>query len=81
MRLVNWSITACTTSALCVCLVVAVMFIGGLEEISFGRFIALLFVLTMALVVIGLVLFLLEVRVASRTLRVRYELLEGDNKS
>jgi hypothetical protein len=78
MGLVNWAITLCTTSALCVCLVVAVMFIGGLEEISFGRFIAALFVLTMVLVVGGLVLFLLEVRVAGRTLRVRYELLEGD---
>ena len=78
MKLVNWAITACTASALCVCLVVAIMFIGGLADISFGRFIAGLFVLTMALLVTGLVLFLLEIRMASRTLRVRYELLEND---
>jgi len=77
MKLVNWSITFCTASVLTVCLVVAVMFIGGLAEISFGRFIAGLFVLTMALLVIGCVLFLLEVRLASRTLRVHYELLES----
>jgi len=76
MKLVNWSITSCTASAACVCLVVAAMFVGGLTDVGVGRFIALLFVLTMALVMLGLVLFLLEVRMASRTLRVRYELLE-----
>jgi hypothetical protein len=78
MKLVNWSITACTAALLCTCLVVAIMFIGGLGEISFGRLIAALFVLTMALLVTALLLFLLEVRMASRTLRVRYELLEDD---
>ena len=76
MKLVNWSITACTASAACVCLVVATMFVGGVSDIGLGRAIALLFVVTMALVMLGLVLFLLEVRMASRTLRVRYELIE-----
>ena len=78
MKLVNWSITACTASALCICLVVAIMFVGGLGEIGAGRFIAALFVMAMALLTTALVLFLLEVRMASRTLRVHYELLEGD---
>ena len=78
MKLVNWSITLCTASVLTVCLVVAVLFIGGLADISYGRFIAALFVLTMALVVAGCILFLLEVRLASRTLKIRYELLEAD---
>lgn len=76
MKLVNWSITSCTASAACVCLVVATMFVGGLTDVGVGRFIALLFVLTMALVMAGLILFLLEVRMAARTLRVRYELIE-----
>jgi hypothetical protein len=78
MKLVNWSITACTASALSICLVVAIMFVGGLGEIGVGRVIAALFVLAMALLTMALILFLLEVRMASRTLRVRYELLEGD---
>jgi hypothetical protein len=78
MKLANWSITLCTTSALCVCLVVAILFIGGLENSSFGGYIAALFVITMALLVIGLVLFLLEVRIAGRSLKVRYELLDVD---
>jgi TM2 domain-containing membrane protein YozV len=78
MQLVNWSITACTASALSICLVVAVMFVGGLGEIGVGRVIAALFVLAMGLLTAALILFLLEVRMASRTLRVRYELLEED---
>lgn len=76
MKLADWSITLCTASALCVCLVVGILFIGGLERISFGQYIAALFVLTMALMVVGLVLFLLEVRIAGRSLKVRYELLD-----
>jgi uncharacterized ion transporter superfamily protein YfcC len=36
---------------------VAILFIGGLEESSFGQYIAALFVLTMALMVLGLILF------------------------
>jgi hypothetical protein len=54
------------------------MFVGGLGEIGVGRVIAALFVLAMALLTLSLILFLLEVRMASRTLRVRYELLEDD---
>ena len=75
MRLVNGSITLCTASALFVCLVVAVLFVGGLADVYVGRPIALLFILAMALLIVGLVLFLLEVRTAARTLRVREELL------
>jgi hypothetical protein len=78
MKLANWSIAVCTASALCVCLVVAILFIGGLEESSFGQYIAALFVLTMALMVLGLILFLVEVRIAGRSLKVRYELLDVD---
>lgn len=75
MKMVNWAITLCTASALTVCLVVAILFIGGVAEYSFGRVIAALFVLTMAFLVGGLILFLLEIRIASRSLTVRYELL------
>ena len=77
MKMVNWSISACTASALVICLVVAIMFVGGVAEIGIGQAIAALFVLAMALLVASLVLFLLEVRMAARTLRVHYELLEG----
>ena len=77
MTLVNWSITGCTASALFVCLVVAILFVGGLAEVSFGRPIAVLFIIAMLLLIGSLLLFLLEIRIAARTLRVRQELL-GD---
>jgi hypothetical protein len=75
MKLVNGSITGCTASALFVCLVVAILFVGGLAEVNVGEAIALLFILAMAFLIGGLVLFLMEVRMAARTLRVRDELL------
>jgi hypothetical protein len=77
MKMVNWSISACTASALIICLVVAILFVGGVAEIGIGQAIAALFVLAMGLLVASLVLFLLEIRMAARTLRVHYELLEG----
>jgi Protein of unknown function (DUF2721) len=76
MRLINSAITASTAGVLCVCLVVALMFIGGLTDVSFGRVIAAMFVITMGLITIGLILFLFEIRIAARALRVRHELLE-----
>jgi hypothetical protein len=79
MKLVNWAITACTASALFVCLVVAIMFIGGLGDVNSGRLIAILFIIAMALLIVGLVLFLLEIRLAARTLRVRYDLLGSES--
>ena len=81
MKLANWSIALCTASALCVCLVVAILFIGGLEDSSFGQYIAALFVLTMALMVMGLLFFLVEVRIAGWSLKVRHGQLDLDIES
>jgi hypothetical protein len=77
MKLANWAITLCTASALFVCLVVAILFVGGLAEVSFGQMIAVLFILAMAMLTGGLILFLLEVRLAARSLRVHYELIRS----
>jgi hypothetical protein len=71
----NLAISACTASALFVCLVVAILFVADLAAFSFGRPIALLFILAMALLIAGLVLFLYEIRLAMRSLRLRRELL------
>ncbi len=80
MTLVNWSITACTASALFICLVVAILFVADLANVRFGGEIAVLFILAMALLIAGLVLFLLEIRQAARSLRVRYELLDAPSE-
>lgn len=76
MRLVNASITTCTASALFVCLVVALLFVADLGEVRFGTPVALLFILAMALLIVALVLFLLEIQLAAKSLRIRQELLE-----
>jgi hypothetical protein len=70
MRVVNWSLTCCTAGALFVCVLVGILFVAGLAKIGFAKLIAFLFVLTMLLLVAGLLLFLYEVRLATRALKI-----------
>jgi hypothetical protein len=71
MTVVNLSLSACTSAALFVCVLVAMMFTANLADVAFGRPVAWLFVLTMLLLILGLVLFLWEVRLAMKALRIR----------
>ena len=71
MRVVNQAISACTASALFVCLVVALLFVADLTEFAFGQIVAVLFIVTMLFLIVGLVLFLYEIRLAMRSLRAR----------
>jgi hypothetical protein len=71
MTVVNLALSACTAAALFVCVLVALLFVADLAGIAFGRPVAWLFVIAMLLLISGLVLFLWEVRLASRALRVR----------
>lgn len=70
MRVVNWSLTCCTAGALFVCVLVGILFVAGVGKIGFAQLIAILFVLTMTLLVVGLLLFLYEVRLATRALKI-----------
>ncbi len=70
MRVVNWSLSCCTAGALFVCLVVAILFVADLAQIAFARPIAMLFILAMMLLIVGLILFLYEVRLAMAALRI-----------
>lgn len=76
MSVINWALFLCTASAILICLVVALMFVSDLAELGFGRAVAVIFILAMALLVTGLALFLLEVRISIHTIHVRDELLE-----
>ncbi len=73
MVLANLSITACTAAALLVCVLVATLFIADLADFAFARPIAWLFVGAMGLLIVGLSLFLWEIRLAMRALRIRRE--------
>ena len=77
MKVANYAISACTASALFTCLVVAILFVADLSEFAFGQAVAILFIVTMLLLIAGLVLFLYEIRLAMRSLHVRRELLPG----
>jgi hypothetical protein len=70
MRVVNWSLSCCTAGALFVCVVVAILFVADLAKIAFARPIALLFILAMLLLIVGLILFLYEVRLATKALKI-----------
>lgn len=71
MKVANLAISCCTASALFVCLVVAILFVSDPDGLAFGRPIALLFIVAMLLLIAGLILFLYEVRLAMRSLRLR----------
>ena len=70
MGVVNWSLTCCTAGALLVCVVVAILFVADLAKFAFAQLIAVLFIVAMLLLIVGLLLFLYEVRLATRALKV-----------
>lgn len=78
MRLANAAIALMVASAIVVCLLVALLFITQLVGFPFRVAVAIAFVLSMALLIAGLILFLIEINVALSGLRVREELLERE---
>lgn len=75
MTIVNWSIGLAAASGMAVALVVVSLFLAELLHVNLGTLIALLFIGAMLLVVAALALFLIEVHLAARTIRVRDEVL------
>lgn len=81
ITVVNQAISACTASALFVCLVVGILFVADLADIAWGRPLAVLFVVAMLLLTVGLLLFLYEIRLAARSLRVRQDYMPHRRKA
>jgi hypothetical protein len=73
MTLVNFALSACTVAALFVCVLVAMLFVAALSDFALERPIAWSFVAAMVLLILGLILFLWEVRLAMRALRIHRE--------
>jgi|SRR5580658_1578778 hypothetical protein len=69
-RLLGSSITMCTICALLVCMVVVALFVAAFVNIHLSLVIAILFVVAMFSFIAGLLLFLREVFVATRALRI-----------
>ena len=68
-RLIHWAITLGTTSALLVCLLIAVGFVGYLFEFRVGPLVAVLFIAAMAAYVGALLCLLREVGIGIAMLR------------
>ncbi len=78
MAATNRAISLCTMAALLVCIVVAILFIGDLFPMRWTGVVAVLFILAMALLIGGLMLFLMEVQIALKSVRVRAAVLTGE---
>ncbi len=80
MAVVHWSISLCTAAALFICVLIAALFLSDLGNVSLGFGVALLFILVMGLLISGLILFMVEIYLATRSVRVSRELLRGQPK-
>ena len=70
MRICHLSIGLCTASALLICLVVMILFVASLNAMDFTVPVSLLFIFAMLCLTAGLMLFLSEVTIATRWVRV-----------
>lgn len=68
-RQIHWALTAGTTAAILVCLLIAVAFVGYLFGANFGAAVAVLFILAILAYVVALLFFLREIFLAIGTLR------------
>ena len=70
MAICHWAIGLCTTAALLICLVVMILFVADIVAIKFAMPISLLFIAAMVSLTCGLLLFLAEITIATRSVRV-----------
>lgn len=77
---INAALVLCVSSAVAVCLVVALLFVARIVNLHIGTAVALLFIVAMLMLTAGLILFLVEVRMSLGAVHVRAELLEREGK-
>jgi len=76
--LINWAIRLCVSGMLTVCLVIVALFVGDFVSFNISAVIAILFVISMLLIIGGLIFLLREIGVSTRTMREGMEIaLEG----
>lgn len=81
LRFGNRAVFFCSTSAVLICVLVAVVFVLGFFGSAAGVVVAALFFAAIACLCLGLISFLWEVRIATGILRVRHELLDDAKSS
>lgn len=75
MTIINLALFLAVTSAVLTCLVVALLFVGSLTRLHIGPTVAVTFILAMAMLIISLISFMVEVRLSLRATHVRKDLL------
>jgi hypothetical protein len=75
MANINSALFLAVSSAVMTCVVVGTLFVAVLSGLHIGQFVAVSFILAMALLIASLVLFMIEVRMSIRAIQVRDELL------
>lgn len=79
-RLIGPAITMCTATALLVCLVIAVLFLSAFLRFDASVPVALLFIASMLAFFFGLLWFLREIFVATRSLRIASRNVHGTRR-
>ena len=69
-KLIGRAITLCTVTALLVCTVIAILFLGDYLRLDISIPVALLFIIGMMSLVLGLLIFLREIFIATASLRI-----------
>lgn len=80
-KLINIAITLCTSTAITICTVIAILFLGNFFQFNMSIPIALLFILGMLLLVTGLIIFLREIFIATANLRIGPHNPDGSRRS
>jgi hypothetical protein len=76
MNLVSWALSLSVLSAALICAVVVLLFAASLTSLPVARAIAWLFIGSMIAIGAGFLIFLIETRIGSRSVRIRSELLQ-----
>lgn len=77
MAVINWAVLLTVGSAIAICGVVALLFVAELMHFRFGRYVAVLFIVAMAMLTAGFVAFMVEVRLSIDSTRIRRELIQA----
>jgi hypothetical protein len=72
-KLISHSITLCTTTALLICAVIVVLFLGAFVKIDTSTVVGLLFIAAMSAFFLALLVFLREISIATSNMRIGLE--------
>jgi hypothetical protein len=78
IRIINWAIRLCASSALLICLVIISLFVGAYADVRIADLVAVLFVVSLALIFVALLMFLREVGIATRRMQIGLDFTVGE---